>query len=117
MPERFEIGEETARILNEAKAEKRRIIAVGTTTTRALESSIDENGKVKSGKQTANLTITPGYKFKVINGILTNFHLPQSSLLVLISTFAGHELIMRTYKHAVQEKYRFYSYGDCMLIL
>jgi len=117
MPERYEISEEAARILNEAKVEKRRIIAVGTTTTRALESSIDDNGKIKAGKQSANLTITPGYKFKAINGLLTNFHLPQSSLLVLISTFAGHELIMKAYKHAVQEKYRFYSYGDCMLIV
>jgi S-adenosylmethionine:tRNA ribosyltransferase-isomerase len=117
MPERYEINEETAQILNEAKAEKRRIIAVGTTTTRALESSIDESGEILAGKQSAELTITPGYKFKAIDGLLTNFHLPQSSLLVLVSTFADHQLIMKAYKHAVQEKYRFYSYGDCMLIV
>jgi S-adenosylmethionine:tRNA ribosyltransferase-isomerase len=117
MAERFEIPDETAEILNRAKAENRRVIAIGTTTTRALESSVDKNGTVKSGKQTANLTITPGYEFKVIDGILTNFHLPQSSLLVLISTFGGHELIMNAYEHAVRSRYRFYSYGDCMLVI
>jgi S-adenosylmethionine:tRNA ribosyltransferase-isomerase len=117
MSERFEITEETARILNEAKAENRRIIAIGTTTTRALESSADEDGKIRAGRQTADLTITPGYRFKIIDGLLTNFHLPQSSLLVLVSTFAGHELIMKAYEHAVRSRYRFYSYGDCMLIV
>ncbi len=116
-PERFEVTEETARILNEAKAENRRIIAIGTTTTRALESSIDETGKIRTGKQLADLTIKPGYKFKFVEALLTNFHLPQSSLLVLVSTFAGHELIMKAYKHAVAQSYRFYSYGDCMLLL
>ncbi|MGC2237205.1 MAG: tRNA preQ1(34) S-adenosylmethionine ribosyltransferase-isomerase QueA [Pyrinomonadaceae bacterium] len=117
MSERFEITEETAEILNEAKALNRRIIAVGTTTTRALESAADEAGKIRAGKQSADLTITPGYRFKIIDGLLTNFHLPQSSLLVLVSTFAGHELIMKAYEHAVRSRYRFYSYGDCMLIL
>lgn len=116
MPERCEISVETAEILNLAKAENRRVIAVGTTTTRALESSID-NGKIVSGASTADLTITPGYEFKVINGLLTNFHLPQSSLLVLVSTFAGYDLTMRAYAHAVRSGYRFYSYGDCMLII
>lgn len=117
MPERYEISEETAGILNEARAENRRIIAIGTTTTRALEASADEDGKIRAGKQIADLTITPNYKFKVIDGLLTNFHLPQSSLLVLVSTFAGHELIMKAYEHAVRSRYRFYSYGDCMLIV
>lgn len=117
MPESCEVSDTTAQILNEAKSEKRRIIAVGTTTTRALESSIDENGKIISGNRLANLTITPGYKFKVVDGLLTNFHLPQSSLLVLVSTFAEHEFIMKAYKHAVESGYRFYSYGDCMLII
>ena len=116
-PEKFEIDEKTAQILNEAKSENRRIIAVGTTTTRALESSSQENGKVRAGKQLGDLTITPGYKFKFVDALLTNFHLPQSSLLVLVSTFAGHELIMNSYRHAVARRYRFYSYGDCMLIL
>lgn len=117
LPERYEISPETAEIINKAKSESRRIIAIGTTTTRTLESAIDENKQVKFGKGLADLTITPNYKFKIIDGILTNFHLPQSSLLVLISTFGGHELIMKAYDHAVGENYRFYSYGDCMLIL
>ncbi|CAN5315238.1 tRNA preQ1(34) S-adenosylmethionine ribosyltransferase-isomerase QueA [soil metagenome] len=117
MPESCEISEETAEIINKAKSENRRIIAVGTTTTRALESSVDENGNVSAGNKFADLTITPNYKFKIINGLLTNFHLPQSSLLVLVSTFGGCELIMKAYKHAVESRYRFYSYGDCMLIL
>jgi S-adenosylmethionine:tRNA ribosyltransferase-isomerase len=116
MPERCEISDETAEILNKAKIENKRIIAVGTTTTRALESSIGGNGKVSAGDRFADLTITPEYKFKLINGLLTNFHLPQSSLLVLVSTFAGYDLTMRAYEHAVNSRYRFYSYGDCMLI-
>jgi S-adenosylmethionine:tRNA ribosyltransferase-isomerase len=117
LPENYEISTETAEILNRAQAENRRIIAVGTTTTRALESAFAQNRKFISGKFTAELTITPCYKFQVINGLLTNFHLPQSSLLVLVSTFGGYNLIMNSYRHAVAEKYRFYSYGDCMLVI
>ena len=117
LPEQCEISLETAAILNRAKAENSRIIAVGTTTTRALESSVAENGNFFAGKRLADLTITPGYKFRAIDGLLTNFHLPQSSLLVLVSTFAGYDLIMNSYKHAVESRYRFYSYGDCMLII
>ncbi len=117
MPERCEISPETAGILNQAKSENRRIIAIGTTTTRALESAAQENGKIKAGEFSANLTITPEYKFRVISGLLTNFHLPQSSLLVLVSTFGGYNFIMNTYRHAVESRYRFYSYGDCMLII
>ena len=117
LPERCEISLETAQILNRAKAEKKRVIAVGTTTTRALESSIDENGTVQAGNNFADLTVTPGYKFKIVDGLLTNFHLPQSSLLVLVSTFAGYNLTIEAYKHAVRSRYRFYSYGDCMLII
>ncbi|MDQ3799478.1 MAG: tRNA preQ1(34) S-adenosylmethionine ribosyltransferase-isomerase QueA [Acidobacteriota bacterium] len=116
MPEQYEISEPAAQILNAAKARGRRIVAVGTTTTRALESSISADGKFQTGKRLADLTITPGYKFKAIDGLLTNFHLPQSSLLVLVATFAGYELIMKAYRHAVASRYRFYSYGDCMLI-
>jgi S-adenosylmethionine:tRNA ribosyltransferase-isomerase len=114
--EHFEISEETAELLNKAKSEKRRIVAVGTTTTRALESAVSNDGEFSAGKATANLTITPGYKFRAINALLTNFHLPKSSLLVLVSTFGGHEFIMKAYAHAVGENYRFYSYGDCMFI-
>ncbi len=116
-PEDCEIGEDAAQILNCAKAENRRIIAVGTTTTRALESFTDEDGKIIAGKRAADLTVTPGYRFKTVSGLLTNFHLPQSSLLVLVSTFAGRELALNAYRHAVESEYRFYSYGDCMLIL
>lgn len=115
--ERFEISERTAEMLNKAKDEKRRIIAIGTTTTRALESSIGKNGRFASGRQFADLTIIPGYKFGAIDAMLTNFHLPKSSLLVLVSTFGGHELIMDAYRHAVESQYRFYSYGDCMLLV
>ncbi len=114
--ERFEINARTATILNEARAEKQRIVAVGTTTTRALETNAVKFGKFDAGSHSADLTITPGYKFKAIDALLTNFHLPQSSLLVLTSTFGGHELIMSAYRHAVSAKYRFYSYGDCMFI-
>ena len=115
--ERGEISEETADAVNKAKDEGRRVIAVGTTSTRSLESFSDDSGRIVPGRRIADLTITPGYRFKVVDGILTNFHLPESSLLILISTFGGHELIMNAYRHAVSERYRFYSYGDCMLIV
>lgn len=115
--EKYAIGPETADLLNEARASGRRIVAVGTTTTRALENTITRFGNFLEGSYSAELTITPGYQFKAIDGLLTNFHLPQSSLLVLTSTFGGHELIMSAYRHAVGAKYRFYSYGDCMLII
>ena len=115
--EECEISEAAAKILNEARASGKRIVAIGTTTTRALESFASAaDGKIRSGRQSADLTITPGYQFKAIDALLTNFHLPQSSLLVLVSTFAGHQLIMDAYRHAVAARYRFYSYGDCMLI-
>lgn len=114
--EKCEISDETAAILNLAKAEGRRIVAVGTTSTRTLESCTDEKGMILSGRRVADLTITPGYKFKTVGALLTNFHLPMSSLLVLVATFGGHELIMNAYRHAVAERYRFYSYGDCMFI-
>jgi len=117
LPENYEISDETTETLNQAKKENRRIIAIGTTTTRTLESNFSKYGKFVAEKNLADLTITPDYKFKAIDGLLTNFHLPQSSLLVLVSTFGGYELIMKSYKHAVAEKYRFYSYGDCMLII
>lgn len=117
LPENYEISAETAEILNHAKSENRRLVAIGTTTTRTLESAVSRHGKFTAEKNLANLTITPGYKFKATGALLTNFHLPQSSLLVLVSTFGGHELIMKSYKHAVAKDYRFYSYGDCMLII
>ena len=116
LPERYEISEAAAKDLNSARNEKRRIVAVGTTTTRALESALSQQDSFLAGPGNAGLTITPGYKFKAVDALLTNFHLPQSSLLILVSTFGGHELIMEAYRHAVAERYRFYSYGDCMFV-
>ncbi len=114
--ENFEISEGAAEILKVAKLEGRRLVAVGTTTTRALETAALDDGSFTTGKQAADLTILPGYKFKAVDALLTNFHLPKSSLLVLVSTFAGLENVLNAYRHAVRERYRFYSYGDCMLI-
>lgn len=116
-PEEFAISPETAGQLADANSDGRRLIAVGTTTTRALETVMTKFGEYRAGEYTADLTITPGYEFKSIGGLLTNFHLPKSSLLVLVSTFGGRELIMKAYEHAVASRYRFYSYGDCMLII
>ena len=116
LPERFEISDGAAVALNNARSEKRRIVAVGTTTTRALESAIDEDGKFKPQMTRTSLTVLPGYTFRAVDALLTNFHLPKSSLLILASTFGGHRLIMEAYRHAVRRKYRFYSYGDCMFI-
>lgn len=115
--EEYEISEESCDLLNSALADGRRIIAVGTTSTRALESNINDFGRFHAGHHVAGLTIRPGYRFRAVSGLLTNFHLPRSSLLVLTATFGGHALIMDAYRHAVANKYRFYSYGDCMLIL
>ena len=111
--EHFEISESAAQTINEAG----RIIVVGTTTMRALESSADEDGRVTSGRGEASLTIKPGYRFRVADALLTNFHLPRSSLLILVSAFAGREFVLDAYRHAVAHQYRFYSYGDCVLIL
>ena len=116
MPERYQISFECAEILNRAVQDKHRIVAVGTTTTRALESAANKNDRFVEESGIADLTITPGYTFKAITSLLTNFHLPQSSLLILVSTFGGHKLIMDAYRHAVGARYRFYSYGDCMFI-
>ena len=115
--EHFEISESAAQTINEARAQGGRIVVVGTTTMRALESAATAGGKIEAGSGVATLTITPGYKFQIADALLTNFHLPRSSLLILVSSFAGRELTLRTYRHAVAERYRFYSYGDCMLIL
>jgi len=115
--ERYSITAEAVKLLNQAKLAGRRIVAVGTTTTRALEANIAGRDEFVAGSHSADITITPGYTFRAIDAMLTNFHLPKSSLLVLTSTFGGHELIMSAYRHAVADKYRFYSYGDCMLIV
>ncbi len=116
-PEMFSINPNTAAVINEARAAGQRIVAVGTTTTRALESAANDKGEVAAGDGMAALTITPGYNFRITNALITNFHLPQSSLLLLVCAFAGRELVLDTYRHAVSSAYRFYSYGDCMLIM
>lgn len=115
-PERYVLERETAVLLNEAKSDGRRIVAVGTTTTRTLEFNLTKFGAFAPDEDFADLTILPGYQFRGVDALLTNFHLPKSSLLFLVSAFAGRELIMEAYQHAVGEQYRFYSYGDCMFI-
>jgi S-adenosylmethionine:tRNA ribosyltransferase-isomerase len=115
--EEYVIDPETAAIINGAKQEGRRVIAVGTTVVRALETVAGTHGEVSSGRGKTELLITPGFRFRVIDGLLTNFHLPKSSLLFLVSAFAGIDLIREAYARAIAKAYRFYSYGDAMLIL
>lgn len=115
--ERYEVSESTARAVNAAKAAGRRITAVGTTSVRTLESAA-RDGELHAGTGRTSLFIRPGaYEFKIVNRLLTNFHLPKSTLLMLVSTFAGRDLTLAAYEEAVREKYRFFSYGDAMLIL
>ncbi len=116
-PERFAITEETASQLNAARREGRRIISVGTTTTRTLEYLVQTHGRFQAGAGEADLFILPGYEFKAVNGMLTNFHLPRSTLIMLVSAFVSRQAILAAYRHGVAERYRFYSYGDCMLIV
>jgi S-adenosylmethionine:tRNA ribosyltransferase-isomerase len=115
-PEESEIPLDTAQAVNRARAERRRVIAVGTTTTRALEWASDAAGAVAPRRGEADLYIFPGYAFRVIDGLITNFHLPRSSLLLLAAAFCGRERLLEAYRHAVSARYRFYSYGDAMLI-
>jgi S-adenosylmethionine:tRNA ribosyltransferase-isomerase len=115
-PERFEISPSTAETLRSAQREKRRIVAVGTTTTRTLEYLMREHGEIRSGAGKTDLYILPGFQFKITGALLTNFHLPKSTLLMLVSAFAGRDAIRTAYKKAIEARYRFYSYGDCMLI-
>ena len=115
--ERYSITKECADALNRAKREGKQIIAVGTTSVRTLESATGDDGILKSGSGRTNIFIYPGYHFKLVDSLLTNFHTPESTLLMLVSAFAGKEHIMNAYKHAVEEEYRFFSYGDAMFIL
>ena len=115
--EYIELSEENAEILNIAKKEGRRIIAVGTTSIRVLESSSNENGVLIPCKKETDIFIYPGYKFKVVDGIITNFHLPESTLIMLVSAFLGYEKTMEMYRIAVNEKYRFFSFGDATLLI
>lgn len=112
----FEIPQEAADTINKGKAEGRRIISVGTTSTRALESSVDENGKVIAQKASTDIFIYPGYEFKVIDALITNFHLPKSTLLMLVSAFSSREFMLSVYETAVKEEYHFFSFGDAMFI-
>lgn len=114
--EMFEIPKEAADIINQAKLEGKRVISVGTTSTRALESSVDENGKVVAQKNSTEIFIYPGYKFKVVDALITNFHLPKSTLLMLVSAFSNREFMLDVYRTAVEERYHFFSFGDAMFI-
>ena len=114
--ERYSVDETTADRINAAKAEGRRIVAVGTTSVRTLEYLAGENGAITAGSGSCDLFIYPGYRFKAVDKMITNFHLPKSTLLMLVSAFAGKEAILAAYQTAISEKYRFFSYGDAMLI-
>jgi S-adenosylmethionine:tRNA ribosyltransferase-isomerase len=115
--ERVTIAAEVATAINAARATGRRVVAVGTTTTRALEGAVQADGSVGPGEGRTDLYIRPGHRFRVVGALVTNFHLPRSSLLVLVSAFAGRERILAAYRHAVEAGYRFYSYGDATLIV
>jgi S-adenosylmethionine:tRNA ribosyltransferase-isomerase len=116
--ERYEISEAAAVALNGALEQGRRVIAVGTTSLRALEHvGRERGGRIVPGRGETSLFIYPGFKFRVIRGLLTNFHLPKSTLLMLVCAWAGRDFVFRAYQHAVRESYRFYSYGDCMLVI
>jgi S-adenosylmethionine:tRNA ribosyltransferase-isomerase len=115
--ESFEIPETTAATIDRTRARGGRILAVGTTTTRALESAATATGRVYPGAGETDLVIVPGFRFSVVDALLTNFHLPRSSLLLLVSAFAGREATLRAYAEAIAQGYRFYSYGDAMLVV
>ena len=115
--EHFYIKQEDVDKINETKKNGKRVISVGTTSCRVLESIADENGLVHMAEEDTSIYIYPGYKFKCIDSLITNFHLPKSTLLMLVSALAGREFILDAYKEAVKEKYRFFSFGDAMIIL
>lgn len=115
--EYYEINEEAAEKINRAIKEGRRVIAVGTTSVRVLESASDENGYVKPTKGDTDIFIYPGYRFKTVKGLITNFHLPESTLIMLVSAFLTREKTLELYNHAVSDKYRFFSFGDAMILL
>lgn len=115
--ESYEVSESAADIINQARRADNRVLAVGTTSVRALESAANPDRTVRAEHTSTELFIYPGYRFRMVDALLTNFHLPQSSLLMLVSAFADKDLILRAYRHAVERRYRFYSYGDCMLVI
>ena len=110
------VNEAAAKLINDTRSAGGRIIAVGTTSCRTLESATDENGVIRAGSGDTDIFIYPGYKFKMVDALITNFHLPKSTLMMLVSALAGRDLIMKAYAEAVKEKYRFFSFGDAMLI-
>lgn len=110
------ISAETAQIINETKQSGGRVICVGTTSCRTIESWADENGTLKESSGWTNIYIYPGYRFKVMDALITNFHLPESTLIMLVSALAGREHVLHAYEEAVKEKYRFFSFGDAMFI-
>ena len=110
------VSKEAADTINRAKEQGHRVIAVGTTSTRTLESAADENGHLTECSGWTDIFIYPGYRFKVIDALITNFHLPQSTLVMLVSALAGREQVLHAYEEAVKEKYRFFSFGDAMYI-
>ena len=112
----YMVDEEDAKMINDTKANGGRVISVGTTSTRTLETVADENGVIHAGSGWTQIFIYPGYKFKAIDCLITNFHLPESTLLMLVSALAGRDNILNAYKTAVEEKYRFFSFGDAMFI-
>lgn len=116
-PEPFDLPEITAEAIGRARSRGGRVIAVGTTTVRTLESRADAGGGVRPGRGETDCVIVPGFRFRVIDGLVTNFHLPRSSLLLLVAAFAGRERALSAYAEAIRERYRFYSYGDAMLIV
>ena len=115
-PERFTVPEETAAAFTRARAAGRRVVAVGTTVTRTLESALDAEGRLLAGEGETSLVVVPGFRFRAVDALVTNFHLPRSSLLLLVSAFAGREHVLAAYREAVAVRYRFYSYGDAMLV-
>jgi S-adenosylmethionine:tRNA ribosyltransferase-isomerase len=115
--ERFSIPAETAAAVQAARNNGQRVVAVGTTAVRTLEFAADAQGRLAAGSGACDLFIYPGYRFKAVDAMITNFHLPKSTLLMLVSAFAGREHVLKAYREAVAERYRFYSYGDAMLIL
>ena len=117
LPEHYLIGQDAAASINRAKSEGRRVIAVGTTSVRTIETASCADGSVNAGAGSSELFIYPGYRFKATDGIITNFHLPKSTLFMLVSSFAGREETLSAYRRAIADNYRFYSYGDAMVIL
>lgn len=115
--ENYDIPEKTVALVNEALDNKKRVVAVGTTSLKTIESSVTANGRLKASSGWTDKFIIPPYEFKIANALITNFHLPESTLLMTASAFGGYDLIMKAYKEAIKEKYRFFSYGDAMLIL